>query len=238
MKQFCIRIFNYKGIILLNLANINFIIYCYYACMYQKNDKLEQIKQKALQVIEYTDIDIARDLIREIDFDLRKLLEAPENNRQEIVEYFSLLIRLKLVRLPLLKDEEIARFFKESVIEALNAEDVDILERVEARQLIFPRETRYEMVNAPIIEAIHLNEEPIGLNGIFVPGEPAAVAPTVKNWLADYDRTYGTQPQKDIVWIDYAAQSRNATTLSAGERSVLRKVLKFYEFLKPEYAGE
>lgn len=198
----------------------------------------EETKQQALDAIFHFDIKEADVAAHDLEFELRKMSEAPDQNQAEIRELYHLFIRLKLLTLPRLSDDETLRLFKTNLILMVNDEEIEIAERVETRQLTVPKSLRYEMVNAPIIEAIHANEETIGQNRIFVPGEPAAVAPTVKNWLLDYDRTYGTQVQKDIVWLDYVSQSRNASTLSAEEKSILRKVLKFYEFLKPEYAEE
>lgn len=173
--------------------------------------------------------------------DLRRSLIALYNDSGVLDEekffWHNLLIRLQLQALPLFFEEEIAEFFKRNFVEMATNEDVDLYERFHSKQIIVPYELMEDFLLL-IIKAIHANEETIGQNGIFVPGEPAAVAPTVKNWLMDYDRTYGTEPQKDIVWLDYVSQSRNASTLNAEEKSTLRKVLKFYEFLKPEYAEE
>lgn len=198
----------------------------------------EKTKQQALGAIFHFDIKEAEAAAKELEFELRKMSEMPNQNQEEISELYRLFIRLKLLTLPRLSDEETIKLFKTDLVLMVNDQELDLAERVETRQLTVPESLRKEMVNQPIIEAMHQNEETIGQNNIFIPGEPAAVAPTVKNWLADYDRTYGTEPQKDLVWLDYVAQSRNASTLSGEEKSVLRKVLKFYEFLKPEYFEE
>ncbi len=193
---------------------------------------LEELKTQALDAISYFDIKAAAAAVKDLEFELRKMSEMPDASQEEISELYHLYIRLKLLALPMLKDEEAHRLFRTNLVLMANDEELELAERVETRQLTVPESLRFEMVNQPIIEAIHANEETIGQNSIFIPGEAGAVAPTIKNWLLDYDRTYGTHPQEDIKWLDYAAQSRNARTLNAEERSQLRKVLKFYEFLK------
>lgn len=193
----------------------------------------EQIKQHAQKAIFYLDIKEAASALKDIEFALRKTSDSNKNG--EATELYLIFIRLKLLLIVRQSDEDLKKLFKMNLILMVNDSEIDLADRVEARQLIFSDSLKYEMVNRLIIEAIHANEELIGQNGIFISGESAAVAPTVKNWLLDYDRTYGTEPQKDIVWLDYVAQSRNTGALSAEEKSTLRKVLKFYEFLKPEY---
>ena len=221
----------------LTVNHINFL-YSIIKMEPEKNDKLEQIKQKANHAIDYLDTGVAKELVEEINFILIKLSEIPENNEQEIEEYSNLLIRLKLARLPFLKDQEMIRFIKESLVEALNIEEINILERIETRQLLFPRETRYEMVNQPIMEALHENIEEIGHEKIFVAGAHGAEIPTIKNWLLDYDRTYGTEPQKDLTWLEYAKKNAVVAHLDTTQADTLRKLLKLYEWLKREHKIE
>lgn len=155
----------------------------------------------------------------------------------EKFEWHNLLARLELQAMPLFANEEIAEFFRKNLLEMVNDEEINIYERFKAKQMVIHYELMEDFL-LQLIEAIHANEQMIGQNGIFVPGQPEAVAPTVKNWLLDYDRTYGTEAQEELVWLTYVAQSRNASTLNANEKSLLRKVFKFYEFLKPEYLEE
>lgn len=198
---------------------------------------LGDFKQQALDAISYFDIKEAREAARELEFQLKKLSEK-SGSEKEVQEYSSLLIRLKLLTLPLLRDEEANRLVKEKVIEILNDSDMDLAERIETRQLTVPSLLRYEAVNQPIIEAIHHNEETVGKERIFVSGNPEPQVPTVANWLLDYDRTYGTEPQSDLVWLEYVNSGANASRLGAKEKETLRKLLKFYEFLKREYIQE
>ncbi len=156
---------------------------------------------------------------------------------EERIFWYNYLPRLELQALPLFSNEELAEIFRKNLLEMVNDEEINIYERFKSKQMVIHYELMEDFLIL-MIEAIHANEQKIGQNGIFVPGQPEAVAPTVKNWLLDYDRTYGTEAQEELVWLTYVAQSRNASTLSADEKSLLRKVLKFYEFLKPEYAEE
>ncbi len=194
----------------------------------------EQLKQQAQKVIFYSEIKEARDLAKEIEFQLKKL-RASAVNKEEVEELSKILMRLKMFRLATLADEEVNRLVKEKAIELLTDPDLDLAERVETRQLTVPELLRYETVNQPISEAIHQNQETIGKEKIFVSGNPEPQVPTVANWLLDYDRTYGTEPQKDLTWLEYVNSGANASRLATKDKETLRKLLKFYEFLKPEY---
>lgn len=197
-----------------------------------KISETEDIKQRSLDAIMHFDIKEAALVVKDLDYELKKLSENLNSNPEEVNYLSYLLVRLKILMLPMLADEEVIRLFKTRFVWMIIDEELDLKERIETRQLTSPASVRFESVNGPIIEALHENEERIGQNKIFVQGNNEAVVSTIKNWLLDYDRTYGTGPLKDLVPLDYAANNRNAAPLSAEEKSVLRKVLKFYEFLK------
>lgn len=197
----------------------------------------DQLKEQAQKAIFYSETKESRELIKEIEFQIKKL-SASGGNREGIDELSKILTRLKMFKLATLTDEEVNRLIKEKAIVMLNDPDLDLVERVETRQLTVPPLLRYEMVNQPIIEALHQNMETIGDERIFVSSNPEAQEPTVENWLLDYDRTYGTDPQKDLVWLEYVNSNANAERLSTKDKETLRKLLKFYEFLKPEYVQE
>lgn len=194
---------------------------------------LEEFKQKSFDVIFHFEIKEAIELIKEIEFKLKKIKDS-NGGEEEIAEYSKMLVRLKMLRLPLLKDEEVFRLIRESAVEMINDPDLDLAERIEGRQLTVPESLRYEMVNQPIMEALHENNEQIGEGKIFVTGANNPEMPTVKNWLLDYDRTFGTEPQKDLTWLEYAKKNAISARLNTSQADTLRKLLKLYEWLKRE----
>ncbi len=194
----------------------------------------EEIKQKAFDAVFHFDIKEAREIAKEMEFEIKKLSESGRGNNGEIEELSKLLIRLKLLGLPTLKDDEVLRLVRESVLEMLNDPDLDLAERIEARQLTIPESLRMEMVNQPIMEALRQNTEIIGSGKIFIAGDAAPVEPAVKNWLLDYDRNFGTGPQQDLLWLEYVKKNAAGAGLNAKETETLRKVFKLYEWLKRE----
>lgn len=199
---------------------------------------IEEFKQKALDAIFHFDMKEAREISKEVEFQIKKLLESHGSNSEEITELSVLLVRLKLLTLPILKDDEAARLVRESVLETLNDPDMDLAERIEGRQLTVPESLRYEMVNQPIMEAMHENTEEIGDRKIYVTGAEDLEIPSVKNWLLDYDRTFGTEPQQDLTWLEYVKKNAISAHLETAQADTLRKLLKFYEWLKREHEIE
>jgi len=173
--------------------------------------------------------------------DLKRLLheENKDNNspEEEKIFWHNLLIRLQLQALALFSEEEIAEFFRKNFLEMANDPDISLYDRFKSKQIVMPYELAEDFL-LQIMEALHKNQETIGDERIFVSGNPEAQEPTVENWLLDYDRTYGTEPQKDLVWLEYVNSGANASRLELKEKETLRKLLKFYEYLKPEYGKE
>lgn len=173
--------------------------------------------------------------------DLRRLLKEDEreNNltEEEKANYKNFLARLQLQALSLFSEEEIAEFFKKNFLKMANDPEISLYDRFKSKQLAMPYEFAEDFL-LQIIEALRKNEETIGKERIFVSGNPEPQVPTAANWLLDYDRTYGTEPQSDLTWLEYINSGANANRLGAKEKETLRKLLKFYEFLKPEYMVE
>lgn len=204
----------------------------------KENNILEVLTKKSQDAIFYSELKDAGEVIKDINFELEKLQDEFGANNTESEEYLKILSRLKMLRMALITDEDVTELFSNHTVEMFNDPDMDLFDRVEARQLVYSEFLRFEEVNKRIIEAMHLDEEEIGDAKIFVEGIPEAVPPTVHNWLADYDRTYGTEPQSDLVWLNYVTRGKNSARLNEESRELLRKLIKLYEYLKRENTSE
>lgn len=198
----------------------------------------DELKQQAQDAIFHFDMKEAREIAKELEYQIKNLSTSYRGNSTEMQELINLLIRLKLLILPLLKDEEVYHLITECAIEMINDPELELAERIEARQLTYPRSLRLEMVNQPIMEALHENNEMIGERKIFVTGSKSLEMPTIKNWLLDYDRTHGTEPQKDLTWLEYVKKNAVAAHLDTIQADTLRRLLKLYEWLKREHEIE
>jgi hypothetical protein len=195
---------------------------------------LEQLKQQVQKVVFYLEVKESFELLKEVKFQLQKAKELIKS-QEEIDEYSKMAVRLEMLRFASLRDDEVKRLIKESTLEMLSDPDLVLEERIEGRQLAVEDFMRFETVNQPIMEALHENIEIIGDEKIIVTGANSTEIPTVKNWLLDYDRINGTQPQKDLTWLEYAKKNAISAHLNAAQADLLRKVLKLYEWLKREH---
>lgn len=173
--------------------------------------------------------------------DLRRLLREEEKisslSGEDNAKYQNYLARLQLQALPLFSEDEIAEFFRKSFLKMISDPDINVYDRFKSKQIVMPYELAEDFL-LQIIDAIHQNRETIGDERLLISGAPEAVEPTIENWLSDYDRTYGTEPQNDLTFLNYVKNGSNTQRLSDADKELLRKVLKFYEFLKPEYIEE
>lgn len=191
-----------------------------------------ELKQQAIEAIQHFDLKDAREIVKEIEYKIKEAGGIDSMRNADLPELNALRIRLKLLLLPILDDEEMVRIIKESAVEMVNDPDLVFAERVEVCQMAYPMSQRFDAVNTPIIAALHENNEQISNERIYVTGSKTTELSTVKNWFLDYDRTYGTQPQKDLTWLDYVKKNTVIAHLNTAEADTLRRLLKLYEWLK------
>lgn len=192
----------------------------------------EELKTQALEAIAHFDAKEAREIIKELEYQIKKASDFTGGSTADLPEMKSLFIRLKLLAFPLLRDDEMIKLIKENAIEMINDTDLVFAERVEARQMGYPESQRFENVNIPVMAALHENNQLIGDGRIYVVGAKSPELPTVKNWFLDYDRIHGTEPQKDLAWLEYVKKNAVSAHLNSSQADTLRKLLKLYEFLK------
>ena len=177
-------------------------------------------------------------------FELMKNFESIEKNNPRFKyqlrdekpvlysQYLDLMVRLKLVALPLLSYEEVAEFIEENFAKAMNDPDNDIEERVETRLMVLPDVIRDDLREL-IYKALKRNEEKLGENRIIVKREEEPQLPLIKNWLLDYDRTIGIEKHSNIEKAQYISHNSNIARLSKPDKEKIHKLLRFYDAMKP-----
>lgn len=81
---------------------------------------LDELKQKDLDAIYHFDIKDAAMAAKDIEAEINNSISTQGNNREEMKEYNQLLARLRLLTLPLLKDEEAIRLIKGNMVELIH----------------------------------------------------------------------------------------------------------------------
>ncbi len=200
----------------------------------QLKDKsiFKEIKEQAQDFIFHQDMREALELARKLTTQLKKMPRFKDEAKEFYTEYNDLIIRLKIVSIPLLRYEEVAELVQNYFIKALDDPDTDIEERIETRLMVLPEVIRDDLREI-LYGALKENREKIGNKQIKVKDEIETKQPFVKNWLLDYDREIGIEKQPNIQRLNYINQNRNAKNLSEKERNQLHRLLHFYDEMKP-----
>jgi len=185
--------------------------------------KSEQLKNLEVfeQIKELTNPFISHVQAKEAYFlqqKLETLLEASDVASLEAEfykKYQDLITQLKWTALLMLPNEEVLKVLKESYLMALENEDINVLDRIEAKMFslgLMPRnELRREMQGA-----LKENREQIGSR-------------TFGEWLLDYSKTFDFRDRDEFSPVGYVGQSSEAQTLSESEKNKLRKALRFFD---------
>jgi len=165
----------------------------------------------------------------------QRLQEVPEFQSSAVRQvYMKLLERLRLVCMPYLGIGELFDFVKNDYIKSCVQDsdfDLTVNDRIEGNLLL---SFEYENVQKTqeIITALKNNDEPLGSKQLVVTNLGRNAAPICKNWILDYDQTFGVDPQPSTSIATYINQNSNAKFLNSKEISILKSLLQLYEEMK------
>ncbi len=206
---------------------------------------LQQIKSEAAfeEIKKQAEDFVFHQEVRE-SFELVKTFETIEKNNPRFKyqlrdekpklypQYLDLIVRLKLVCLPLLSYEEVAEFIEENFAKAMDDPDNDVEERIETRLMVLPEVIRDDLREL-IYKALRSNEEKLGKDRIIIKREEDPQLPLIKNWLLDYNRTIGIEKHSNIEKAQYISHNSNIARLSKPDKEKIHKLLRFYDEMKP-----
>ncbi len=146
-------------------------------------------------------------------------------------KYQRIIVLLKFISLITLDEASLIKLFRFHLLDAFS-NNIDLNERMTGRMYFLP-DTVFEEERLHLLDAIKENNQKLGSQPIVLKGDTQPVAPLLKYWLADYDRTLGPEKQTDLQRQQYLAQNNNVKTLNPPEKDILAKVFQFYDNLKP-----
>jgi len=191
----------------------------------------EKFQEIAQEIIWTENISRARDLIIKIE---NLLKEKPDLlvSQPKLYQYCQdILIKLKFIALTTLPDQQVLVLIKEHLLNALKT-GIDVSRILEINLRSRPVFARGEFKKGTR-QALKENQQKIGSQSLTIKGKPTPQPPTLKNWLLDYDKETGTKKHSELEREQYLAQNPNVRKLEQTEKDLLRKVLKFYDNLKP-----
>lgn len=138
-------------------------------------------------------------------------------------------LRLSYLRMNSLSDTQLLNIIKESILIAFSIPDFDlkkkIVEYVELLDYV-PAQIDFIMKLKNLFE---VHEELLGSSQILLNGK--AVAPTVSNWVSDFNSTLKSRDRDALSELQYLNTSVNPKKLTPEQRGALKVVLNLYNLL-------
>jgi len=191
----------------------------------------EEFQKIAREIIWTEDISRARTLIVKIENLLKEKPDLSVNQPQLYQYCQDILIKLRFVALTTLPDQQVFDLIKGRFLDALKT-GIDVYRILEINLCSRPVFARGEFKKGTR-QALKENRQKIGSQSLTIKGKPTPQLPTLKNWLLDYDSETGNEKHSELERGQYSAQNPNVRKLEQIEKDLLRKVLKFYDDLKP-----
>ena len=191
----------------------------------------EKFQEITKEIIWTEDISRSRTLIVKIENLLKEKPDLSVNQPQLYQYYQDILIKLRFVALTTLPDQQVFDLIKGHFLDALKT-GIAVYRILEINLYSRPVFARGEFKKGAR-QALKENRQKIGSQSLTTEGKSTPQPPTLKNWLLDYDSETGIEKHSELEREQYLAQNPNVRKLSSIEKDLLRKVLKFYDNLKP-----
>lgn len=192
---------------------------------------LEAIKHEAFSLIDHLMAPEGDQFAEQIERKLNSLPDLEFRAPEVYWQYQKLVVYLKLMALMCLDNDIVLDLVQNHYLDSLEA-NIDINDRMTGKMYTLPVLVWLEYTEQ-LIHALKQNMQRIGEHPIIKLGETTPSAPTIQNWISDYDRNLGPEKVDDLHREDYLARNPNAALLSETEKAKLRNVLQFYDNLKP-----
>lgn len=198
--------------------------------MLSNSDYFPQIEQIIYDAEAGGSPDEARDVLTH----LYSLIEKSANREALATKYLHCLVALRLISLIRFRDEEKRRFLSENLKSLFSQDIADVFHWIRFLYAYYDyHKDVCEPINHKFIEAVENSLDLIGSKDIYIDNK--SVKPFIKNWIYDY-RAFKTPVAKRGATEQtlYINQSANVRSLNPQERDLLRRILKFYDWLRFE----
>ena len=149
-----------------------------------------------------------------------------------------IIFTLYILGLPHLEQELFERIFihklKEALIIDLGNEEINFTERLELRYIEYPALVLKETLQEECLPLIRQNDQMIGKQYLNLSTDKPKEYPTIANWLKYYDRETGMRATSNFDRSKFLTNDDSVKVLSDKEKSHLRAVLGFYDYLRNE----
>jgi hypothetical protein len=189
------------------------------------NKIIEIINEIIVQDNSYLAFNIVRD-IENLNKDENKSLYDKVQSDQ----FKKIIVRLKVVCLPSLKEKEIIDLFEYSVVDFLGDEYLDILSKLKTYLISIPDFSARDVSRRKLREALMRNSQLIGLDNIDLAEDQ--VKPEVKSWLKKYSVSLGSNSAGSFAVNQFLSADKDVLKLTPENINKLRSLLGVFEYLK------
>lgn len=197
-------------------------------------DFLVSVKQQLADFLNYNSSKEARDLAYDLEKVLKQNLDFEKTSPDIFKEYQDVIVKLKLIALPFLTEEEIINTLKDHFsIMLLSFPPVtnDIVDKLTAYLVGIPVYDERDVVKGRIMRILLESQEIITTNSIK---DETGIEqlPTISNWIKTYLKEAKDTEDSSLKLILFLNNSRSVMSLSDKEKETLKALLSLYEFLR------
>ena len=151
--------------------------------------------------------------------------------------YTKLLRALRFYSLLAVSDGEKEKFVREQILDVFELEFINVRHWVETMLCAYLEAPDViDQLRKIFQRGLESNIQTLGTGRLRLAGEQNSVAPTIKNWVSDYNHTARIDELRksrgSFEEFNYVNQSANAKTLDPKDRKVLQKFLAIYDWLR------
>lgn len=189
------------------------------------------ILERIQEAVKYDDQEAAGEVLKIFREEMPKQLDKVEADPDLYDSYRKSWIIAQFIRLSSIPDDDFFDLLKEHLVDGLQIEEYDIIEKIGLRISFILTEEEQVAFMEQLMDIIKKNTGVLGAGNLKLSGR--TVLPTIANWILDYDNYPSQSAQKsDYEQIAYVSKSPNTANLSVKEKEILLDVLDCYDSLR------
>jgi hypothetical protein len=160
-----------------------------------------------------------------------------QNNPQAYRELSQIIFYLYVAAIPNVKKDLFENIIKLNIIEALNPlwkSQKTLIELIESRYSIYPVEVMKDYIRNDCLPALQSNQQLIGTTPLYLSQDIPQANPSVAHWLEYYDKITGIHNTTNFERSKFFSSDSVVQTLTPEEKSTLRNIIQFYDYLQSE----
>ena len=170
---------------------------------FSRPETLQAVKAEAFDLVDHLMVPESKKLAAQLEDRLKTMPTMAASAPEIYSRYQKMVIYLRLVALMALDNNTVLELIQKNYLDSFDA-GLDLNERMTGKMYSIP-DLIWPEYAEQLAYALKQNIQKIGQKPIIIKGETSPQAPTIQNWLADYDRTLGPDLKNDLEQEEYLA---------------------------------